>query len=118
VKEKLIPNLPAESVAVIDNAPYHNIKINKIPASNSTKKEMQQWIQKQNIPFADDMLKPTLCRLIKQYKPQEVQYSVDEILESHGHTKLRLPPYHHDLSSIEKNVAKSKESSCIKKCYL
>jgi hypothetical protein len=44
VKEKLIPNLPAESVAVIDNAPYHNIKINKIPASNSTKKEMRQWI--------------------------------------------------------------------------
>jgi hypothetical protein len=82
VKEKLVPNLPAKSIVMTDNAPHHNLKINKIPTSNSTKKEMQQWLLKQNIPFADDMLKPTLCRLIKQYKPQEVRYSADEILDT------------------------------------
>jgi hypothetical protein len=73
-------NLPTESVVVIDNAPYHNVNINKIPTSNSAKKEMQQWSQKQNIPFADDMLKPALHRLIKQCKPQQVQCSVQESL--------------------------------------
>jgi hypothetical protein len=39
VKEKLVPNLPAECV-VIDNAPYQNVKINKIPTPNSAKKKI------------------------------------------------------------------------------
>jgi hypothetical protein len=34
-----VPNLGAESVAVIDTVPYHNVKINKTPKSNSTKKD-------------------------------------------------------------------------------
>jgi transposase len=103
VKEKLVPNLSAESVVVINNVPYHNVKINKIPVFNSTKNEMHQWLQKQNIPLADDMLKPTLHRLFKQYKHQQVQYSVDKTLESHGHTILHLPPYHSDLNPV-KNI--------------
>jgi hypothetical protein len=64
---------------------------------------MHKWLQKQNIPFADDMLKPTLYWLIKQHKHQQVQYSVDNILESHGHTTLCLPHYHLDLNLI-KNI--------------
>lgn len=30
VREKLIPNLPPRSVLVLDNAPYHNIQLNKV----------------------------------------------------------------------------------------
>jgi hypothetical protein len=93
---------------VTDNAPYLNFKINKIPTSDSTKKEMQQWLQKQNTAFADDMLKPALHRLIKQYKPQQVQYSVDKKLESNGHVTLCLPPYHPDLNLIKNIWAKVK----------
>lgn len=44
VTEKLIPNLPAESVVVIDNAPYHNVQINRAPNSNSKKADMVSWL--------------------------------------------------------------------------
>lgn len=36
-REKFIPNLPPNSVVVIDNAPYHNVQVNKAPNSNSRK---------------------------------------------------------------------------------
>jgi hypothetical protein len=42
VEKKLVPNLPAESVVVIDNAPYHNVKINRNLTPSCNKKEMQQ----------------------------------------------------------------------------
>lgn len=31
VKEKLIPHLPPKSVLIIDNAPYHNLQVDKCP---------------------------------------------------------------------------------------
>jgi hypothetical protein len=110
VKEKFVPNLPAENI-VIDNATYHDVKVTKIPASSFTKKEMQQWLQKQNMPFADDMLKPTLHRLSKQYRPHKVQCSVDKLVESHGHPALRLPHYHPDLNPTDNIWAKVKGHS-------
>ena len=36
--EKLIPNLPPNSVLIIDNAPYYNIQLNKAPTSKTNKK--------------------------------------------------------------------------------
>ncbi|VVC86869.1 unnamed protein product [Leptidea sinapis] len=42
-QEKLIPNLPANSLVVMDNA-YHTVKLNKAPTLSSTKAEMQKWI--------------------------------------------------------------------------
>lgn len=35
--EKLIPNLPVNSVVVIDNSPYHNVQLDKCPNSNNKK---------------------------------------------------------------------------------
>lgn len=69
VTEKLIPNVLPKSVVVIDNAPYHNIQINKIPTSATTKAEMQTWLRQRNIPFSMEMLKPQLYALINNFKP-------------------------------------------------
>jgi hypothetical protein len=35
------------------------------PMSNSTKNSKRQWLQKQNIPLTDVMLKPEIYHLIK-----------------------------------------------------
>lgn len=38
--------------------------------------------------------------LVKKHKPEPVYY-IDELLGEHGHTVVRLPPYHCDLNPIE-----------------
>ena len=101
IHEKLLPNLEPRSVHVIDNAPYHNIKVEKVPTSNSKKDELKQWLTRKGIPYSDTMLKPQLYKLIKLYKGQFKKYVLNDILESEGHEVLRLPPYHSDLNPIE-----------------
>jgi hypothetical protein len=54
VREKLVPNLRPNSVVVLDNTPYHNLKINKVPNSNSTEQYMRGWLQREGIPFIYD----------------------------------------------------------------
>lgn len=99
--EKLIPNLPEKSVVVIDNAPYHNVQLDKCPTSNTKKPEMQAWLLSKNIPFDDKMLKVELYELIKRHKPAYKKYVIDYKLKEHGHDVLRLPPYHPELNAIE-----------------
>lgn len=101
VQEKLVPNLPANSVLVIDNAPYHNKQIDKCPTSSTRKEDMQKWLRGKNISFRADMLKPELYNLIKASKPQYKTYAIDQCLKEKGHDVLRLPPYHPDLNPIE-----------------
>jgi transposase len=101
LKTQLIPNLPPRSVLVIDNAPYHNVQLNKAPTSSSRRAEMTDWLAVRNIPFCDSMYKPDLYTLIKLNKPRFVMYKIDAMLEEHGHSTLRLPPYHPDLNPIE-----------------
>lgn len=98
--EKLIPNLPHNSLVVIDNAPYHSTQTDKPPVSSSLKSEMQSWLRKNNISFEEKMTKPELYHKILINKPPK-KYIVDELMREHGHEVLRLPPYHCDLNPIE-----------------
>lgn len=66
--------------------------------------ENQKWwsgYKKKIIPFHETMLKPELYTLIKLHKPHHKEYELDAFVESHGHSILRLPPYHPDLNPIE-----------------
>lgn len=101
IEEKLLPNLKPKSVLVIDNAPYHNVQKEKCPNMSAKKDEMRQWLATRNIPFTNEMLKIDLYSLIKLHKPRFKTYIIDELLRSHGHDVLRLPPYHPDLNPIE-----------------
>jgi transposase len=101
VQEKLIPNLPQNSVFVIDNATYHNVLSEKCPTSSSRKEDMENWLLKNKIPFSGDLLKAELYTLIALHKPRHKRYILDDLLSAHRHTVLRLPPYHPDLNTIE-----------------
>lgn len=50
VKEKLLPNLPPQSVVVIDNAPYHNVQVEKVPNISNNKDDIKRWLLAHNIP--------------------------------------------------------------------
>jgi hypothetical protein len=68
LQERLIPNLPVNSIVVTDNAPYHNVQIHAAPNSNSRKADMINWLHEKNIIFDRSMLKPQLYELIKIIK--------------------------------------------------
>lgn len=107
---KLIPNLPPNSVVVTDNAPYHNIQVDKAPTSNSKKADMVAWLDSKNISFSPGLLKPQLYEIIKSHKKGYITYKFDNLLQEHGHVSLRLPPYHPDLNPIENIWAQVKNN--------
>ncbi|XP_018569175.1 uncharacterized protein LOC108909344 [Anoplophora glabripennis] len=108
--EKLIPNLPPNSVVVTGNAPYHNVQVQKAPTCNSRKTDMVDWLISKNIPFSPNLLKPQLYEIIKHNKKQHIVYKFDRLLQENGHVALRLPPYHPDLNPIEMVWAQVKNS--------
>lgn len=109
LRNQLIPNLPPNSVLVIDNAPYHNKLSVKPPNSNTPKPQMIAWLQQHNVPHDPNKLKPELYKIIKSHKEQYTEFAIDRIMEEHGHKIVRLPPYHPDFNPIENIWAQIKQ---------
>jgi hypothetical protein len=99
LKTMLFPNLPPNSVLVVDNAAYYNVQLNPAPTS-SRKSAMIDWLSDRGIPFSDRTCSPELYSLIKLRKPRFRTFKVDALLAEDGHSALRLPPYHPDLNQI------------------
>lgn len=97
----LIPAIPRGSTIIMDNAPYHSRKIDKVPTSSSTKAAMIHWLKEKKIPFSTDLLKPELYQLIKLHKPPIPKYAVDTKATDLGFKVIRLPPYHCHYNAIE-----------------
>lgn len=100
LETKLIPNLPPNGLIVMDNASYHSAQINKPPTQATRKDSIIKWLQMQRIPITSDMRKAELLELVKAKQHTKIYY-VDELLKEHGHTVVRLPPYHCELNPIE-----------------
>ncbi|KAJ4451835.1 hypothetical protein ANN_03313 [Periplaneta americana] len=49
VWENLLTSLPPNSVVVLDNAPYHNVQVDKPPTKNTVKSDMVSWLQRQGV---------------------------------------------------------------------
>lgn len=101
ISEKLIPNLPWNSVVVVGNAPYHNIQVEKCPNYYSKKEVMIQWLRSRNIMCDVNMLKVELYNLIKLHKPGFKTFQIDELFLQKGHNVIRLPPNHSDLNPTD-----------------
>ncbi|XP_046145849.1 uncharacterized protein LOC123989194 [Osmia bicornis bicornis] len=108
VSEKLLPNIPSQSVIVMDNAPYHTVQINKPPTAYGKKSDMIKWLEENNIQHTATMKKYQLVELIQRNKSLDKTYRVDELFKRHGHNVLRLPPYMCELNPIELAWAKVK----------
>ncbi|XP_054286969.1 uncharacterized protein LOC129002881 [Macrosteles quadrilineatus] len=99
--EVLLKSIPAGSIIVMDNAPYHSRVANKAPTSGSRKAEMVEWLSSRNIMFTPDMRKPELYNLIKLHKSQVTVYEIDKRAVQLGFKIIRLPPYHCNYNPIE-----------------
>lgn len=109
LEHQLIPNLPPNGIVVMDNAPYHTVQINKKPTRANKKADIRTWLENNDITTTHNMRKAELLELVNKLSITKTYY-VDELLKQHGHTVVRLPPYHCDLNPIELiwSVAKRK----------
>jgi len=99
--KQLLPNIPESSIIIMDNASYHNtIEDNSFPKSNVIKEYLQKWLDVNDIPWGQDLLKAELYALCKLNKPKP-EYKIDRIAEAAGHKILRTPQYHPELQPIE-----------------
>lgn len=100
ITSQLMPYLPANSLIIMDNAPYHSVVLNKVPNTSSRKQEIIDWLEKNKISFSCALTKHELLDIVKRNKPEK-QYVIDELVKTRGHNVLRLPPYHCDFNAIE-----------------
>lgn len=100
-ENQLLPNIPKESLIIMDNAKYHNV-LEQGPFSdkNPTKEMLRNWLNAKKIPWGKDMLKAELYELCKPSLPPP-EHKLDKIAVQAGHTILRTPQYHPELQPIE-----------------
>jgi len=100
-RERLLPNIPANSLIIMDNASYHNVLSPLSAPTPSCKKEkIRYWLERNNFPVKNDCLKTELVEILTKVGPQPT-FVLDEIAADQGHEVLRTPPYHPELQPIE-----------------
>ena len=99
-RNQLLPNISANSVIVMDNAPYHSVKLEKMPTLAWRKADLQQWLIKKGIQPRENSLKAELHELTKKVDI-DTSYVIDTIAAKAGHRVVRLPPYHCQYNPIE-----------------
>ena len=80
-ENNLLKNNPQRSVIVLDNAPYHNVVLEKVPTKSSKKAVMQEWLTAKNIPFETTDLKAELFAKISDAAPNRKLYKTNELAE-------------------------------------
>jgi len=99
--EQLLPDIPENSIIIMDNASYHNTtEESAFPKSNARKENLRKWLDDKGIPWGEDLLKAELYVLCKLFEPKP-EYKIDKIAEAAGHSILRTPQYHPELQPIE-----------------
>lgn len=66
------------SVIVMDNAPYHSVRQEKIPNQSTRKNEIIQWLESKSVSCDSSMLKIELLMKVKAIKSKYNLFKVDE----------------------------------------
>lgn len=107
---KVLSSVAPGSVIVMDNAPYHSRKLERIPTTAWRKDDITNWLTSHNISYDSHMVKAQLIQIVKTHKRAFNKYVVDEMARDTGITVTRLPPYHCELNPIELVWAQIKTS--------
>lgn len=100
-QEKLLKNIPENSLIIMDNVPYHNVLVEEaFPKKSHSVKRLCEWLSNNEIPWTKDMLKSELFDLCLRFAAKP-EFLIDRIASREGHSVLRTPPYHPELQPIE-----------------
>ena len=97
----VLDSIEPGSVIIMDNAPYHSRRVERIPTSSWRKCEIIDWLNSKNVKFEPTMLKLQMLDIVKVKKREYIKYAVDEMAQERGVVMLRLPPYHCEINLIE-----------------
>lgn len=100
--ENILPKLENNAVIVMDNAPYHSMKLEKVPNTKWKKSDIIEWLKSKNETVDTTMLKNELLQSVALIKHNFTnKYIIDEKANKQNKTVLRLSPYHCELNPIE-----------------
>ncbi|XP_045112603.1 uncharacterized protein LOC123505423 isoform X2 [Portunus trituberculatus] len=97
-KDQLLPNIPNNSLIIMDSAHWHSNIVNKVPNTNMKKNSIIQWLQENNIAHDKTVSKSELLHIVNSYK--EKLYDIDLLAKNCGHEVVRLPPHHNHLNPM------------------
>ena len=98
---QLLPNIPAKSIIILDNAKYHNVLTDGFfPNTSTSKTQLRAWLTRNGYPWREDMLKAELLELCTRLAPTP-EYRLDKMAAEKNMSILRTPPYHPELQPIE-----------------
>lgn len=99
--EKLLPNIPKNSLIIMDNAAYHSVlSESSAPTTTCSKEKIFKWLQQNKVACNPDCLRAELVEILSKLAP-EPTYVIDELASRSGHEVVRTPPYHPELQPIE-----------------
>lgn len=99
-RTQLLPNIPPNSVIVMDNASYHSTLVEKMPTQAWKKSDIKEWLINKGEQPSEELLKKQLLLLTKKHNTGK-KYLIDTIAKQAGHRVVRLPPYHCQYNPIE-----------------
>jgi transposase len=100
LRTRLVPNLPNNSVVVVNVALLNNKQSEPVPVSTN-RSEMQAWLTAKDISYTEDMINSQLYSLIRAHVDQSKKFNIYNILAEHNHDILWLPSFQPDLNPIE-----------------
>ena len=105
-REKLLPNIPPNSLIAMDNASYHSRIEEVLPKASWNKSKMYEQFVYYNVTFSPHMTKKQLFSIIQDSAKRmglnnSNKYIVDEMAHEAGHEVVRLPVAHCALNPIE-----------------
>lgn len=99
--KNILPMLDDNAVIVMDNAPYHSVKLEKLPNISWKKAEIIKWLEDKGKEVSETMVKAELMQIVALQKNRFDKYVIDEMAKQDNKTILRLPPNHCELNPIE-----------------
>lgn len=102
-RESLLPNIPARSLIVMDNASYHNVYEEGAfyPTTATRKADLQSWLVTNHPEVSQEAMLKAELLAVCQDLCEEPAYALDVLAEESGHQILRTPQYHPELQPIE-----------------
>ncbi|KAJ8910588.1 hypothetical protein NQ315_013557 [Exocentrus adspersus] len=76
--KRVLPTLNDNCVIVMDNAPYHSVKMEKIPNTSWRKNEIIDWLPSKGKEIDNTMVKAELLRIVAIEKEKYNKYIIDE----------------------------------------
>lgn len=99
--EGVLPRLKENAVIIMDNAPYHSVRLEKCPTTNWRKVDIIEWLRSKGEVVDSTMVIAELLDELDRIKPKYNNYVIDEMVKANNKIVLGLPPYHCELNPIE-----------------